>query len=66
MTLDSWIALHVLRGELCQVVGEEDGLVAGAADGDVAEARVKQVRGGHCYRRELERVGGKGPGSCDW
>ena len=30
--------------EFCQVVGEERGLVAGAGDGDVAEAGVEQVR----------------------
>ena len=30
--------------EFCQVVSEERGLVAGARDGDVAEAGVQQVR----------------------
>jgi hypothetical protein len=33
-----------LGPEFCHVVGEERGLVAGAGDGDVAEARVEQVR----------------------
>ena len=32
-----------LGAEFCHVVGEERGLVAGAGDGDVAEARVEQV-----------------------
>jgi len=33
-----------LGAEFCDVVGEERGLVAGAGDGDVAEAGVEQVR----------------------
>ena len=33
-----------LWAELCNVVGEERGLVAGAGDGDVAKAGVEQVR----------------------
>src|ERR1700683_225279 len=33
-----------LGAEFCHVVGEERGLVAGAGDGDVGEARVEQVR----------------------
>jgi hypothetical protein len=33
----------VLRCEFCHVVGEERGLVAGAGDGDVAEAGVEQI-----------------------
>ena len=33
-----------LGAEFCHVVGEERGLVAGAGDGDVAEAGVEQVR----------------------
>ena len=33
-----------MRAELGHVVGEECGLVAGAGDGDVAEAGVEQVR----------------------
>ena len=32
-----------LWAEFCHVVGEERGLVAGAGDGDVAEAGVEQV-----------------------
>jgi hypothetical protein len=33
-----------MRGEFCQVVGKECCLVAGAGDGDVAEAGVQQIR----------------------
>ncbi len=33
-----------LRAEFRHVVGEERGFVAGAGDGDVAEAAVEQVR----------------------
>ena len=33
-----------MGGKFCQVVGEERGLVAGAGDGNVAEAGVEQVR----------------------
>jgi hypothetical protein len=33
-----------LGPEFCEVVSEERGLVAGARDGDVAEAGVKEVR----------------------
>jgi len=33
-----------LRAEFRHVVGEERGLVAGAGDGDVGEARVERVR----------------------
>jgi len=32
-----------LRGEFCHVVGEERGLMAGAGDGDIAEAGVEEV-----------------------
>ncbi len=33
-----------MGGKFCHVVGEERGLVAGAGEGDVAEAGVEQVR----------------------
>jgi len=46
-----------LRGEFCHVVGEERRLVAGAGDGNVAEAGVEQVR----VDAGIGRERGRGP-----
>ena len=52
-----------LRVELGHIVGEEGGLVAGAVDGDVAEAGVEQVRvdAGVCIHKHA--LGGEALGA---
>jgi hypothetical protein len=48
-----------LGAELCDVVGEERGLVAGAGDGDVSEAGVEQVRVNFGISVDENTFGGK-------
>ena len=52
-----------LRAEFCHVVGEERGLVAGAGDGDVAEAGVEQVRVDAGIGVNEDAVGGEALGT---
>src|ERR1700733_2605484 len=51
------------RAELCQVVGENRGLVAGTRDGDVGEARVEQVWMNFGIGMDEDAFGGKALGA---
>jgi hypothetical protein len=52
-----------LRAELCHVVREERGLVAGPGDGDVGEAGVEQVRVDSSVRVNENAFGGEALGA---